>query len=65
MRPLRLVRIDDVLLEVIREFNPSNFITDNSNQMNKHLIGAWVAPHDRDWETIHHLSSLTKKVSSS
>ena len=48
MRPLRLVRIDDVLLEVIREFNPSNFITDNGNQMNKHLIGAWVAHLDCD-----------------
>tara|TARA_R100001443_G_scaffold108017_2_gene118196 strand:- start:1797 stop:2009 length:213 start_codon:yes stop_codon:yes gene_type:complete len=48
MRPLRLVRIDDVLLEVIREFNPSNFVTDNSNQMNKQLIGAWVAYLDCD-----------------
>lgn len=48
MRPLRLVRIDDVLLEVIREFNPSNFVTDNSNQMNKRLIGAWVAHLDCD-----------------
>jgi hypothetical protein len=48
MRPLRLVKINDTLLEVIREFKPSYFLTDPSNQMNKHLIGAWVAHLDCD-----------------
>ncbi len=48
MRPLRLLRVDDVLLEVIREFNPSTFVVDDSEQMNKQLIGAWVAHLDCD-----------------
>lgn len=38
-----LVKVNDVLLEVIRDFNPDYFITDpNSNQMNQKLIGLWV-----------------------
>ncbi len=38
-----VVKIDDQLLEVIRDFNPSYFVTDkNSNQMNQKLIGLWV-----------------------
>ena len=44
MRPLRLVRIDDALLEVIREFNPHYFVTDPSrpNWLNQQFIGMWV-----------------------
>ena len=38
-----LVKVNDVLLEVIRDFNPDYFVTDpNSNQMNQKLIGLWV-----------------------
>jgi len=48
MRPLRLLRVGDVLLEVIREFNPSTFVVDDSGEMNKQLIGAWVAHLDCD-----------------
>ena len=48
MRPLKILRVDDVLLEVIREFNPSTFVVDNSGEMNKQLIGAWVAHLDCD-----------------
>ena len=44
----QILRVDDVLLEVIREFNPSTFVVDNSGEMNKQLIGAWVAHLDCD-----------------
>jgi|TARA_R110002050_G_scaffold96293_1_gene200313 hypothetical protein len=37
-----LVKIDGVLLQIIRDFNPSYFVTDGSNQMNQKLIGLWV-----------------------
>jgi GH43 family beta-xylosidase len=38
-----LVRHGNQLLEIIRDFNPSNFITDSEGrQMNKELLGMWV-----------------------
>ncbi len=37
-----LVKIDGVLLQIIRDFNPNYFVTDGSNQMNQKLIGLWV-----------------------
>jgi|TARA_R110000782_G_scaffold75369_2_gene150353 hypothetical protein len=38
-----LIRVNDILLEIKREFNPSYFVTDkNSNKMNQKLIGMWV-----------------------
>lgn len=42
MNYYNLVKIDDVLLQVIRDFNPQYFVTDGSNQMNQKLIGLWV-----------------------
>ncbi len=42
MNYYNLVKIDNVLLQVIRDFNPSYFVTDGSNQMNQKLIGLWV-----------------------
>ena len=38
-----LIKVNDILLEIKREFNPSYFVTDkNSNKMNQKLIGMWV-----------------------
>ena len=38
-----LVKIDGVLLQIIRDFNPHYFVTDKtSDQMNQELIGLWV-----------------------
>ena len=50
MRPLRLVRINDTLLEVIREFKPSYFLTDPNrpNWLNQQFIGLWVHHLDCD-----------------
>ena len=50
MRPLRLVRINDTLLEVIREFKPSYFLTDKNrpNWLNQEFIGLWVHHLDCD-----------------
>tara|TARA_B100000902_G_scaffold39597_1_gene47116 strand:- start:4107 stop:4319 length:213 start_codon:yes stop_codon:yes gene_type:complete len=42
MNYYNLVKIDNVLLQVIRDFSPSYFVTDGSNQMNQKLIGLWV-----------------------
>jgi hypothetical protein len=43
MRPLELVRMNDDLYEVLRDFNPVQFLTDpNSNKLNQKLIGMWV-----------------------
>jgi hypothetical protein len=42
MNYYNLVKIDNVLLQVIRDFNPQYFVTDGSNQMNQKLIGLWV-----------------------
>ena len=43
MRPLDLVRMNDELYEVLRDFNPVQFITEpNSNRLNQKLIGMWV-----------------------
>ena len=43
MRPLDLVRMNDELYEVLRDFNPVQFLTDpNSNKLNEKLIGMWV-----------------------
>lgn len=39
-----LVKINDTLLQVIRDFNPSYFVTDkDSNKLNQQFIGAWVS----------------------
>ena len=48
MNYYNLVKIDDVLLQVIRDFNPQYFVTDGSNQMNQKLIGLWVEYLDGD-----------------
>tara|TARA_B100000768_G_scaffold96190_1_gene89769 strand:- start:46 stop:264 length:219 start_codon:yes stop_codon:yes gene_type:complete len=38
-----LIKINDELLQVVRDFNPNYFITDkSSNKMNQKLIGMWV-----------------------
>jgi hypothetical protein len=38
-----LIKINDDLLQVVRDFNPAYFVTDkNSNKMNQKLIGMWV-----------------------
>jgi len=39
----KIVSINDTLLEIIRDFTPTYFVTDpDSNQMNQKLIGLWV-----------------------
>ena len=50
MRPLKLVRINDTLLEVIREFKPSYFLTNPNrpNWLNQEFIGLWVHHLDCD-----------------
>ena len=50
MRPLKLVRINDTLLEVIREFKPSYFLTNPNrpNCFNQEFIGLWVHHLDCD-----------------
>jgi len=43
MNYYNLVNVGDDLLQVIRDFNPSYFVTDkNSDQINQQLLGAWV-----------------------
>lgn len=43
MNYYNLIQVNDLMLQVKREFNPSYFITDkNSNHMNQKLIGMWV-----------------------
>jgi len=37
-----LVQINDVILQVKRDFHPNYFITDGSNHLNQKLIGLWV-----------------------
>tara|TARA_B100000780_G_scaffold1294_1_gene1068 strand:+ start:4179 stop:4400 length:222 start_codon:yes stop_codon:yes gene_type:complete len=38
-----LVKINDELLQIVRDFDPYYFVTDkNSNQLNQKLIGMWV-----------------------
>ena len=50
MRPLKLVRINDTLLEVIRKFKPSYFLTNPNrpNWLNQEFIGLWVHHLDCD-----------------
>ena len=50
MKYFHLVRVNDDLLEVIREFNPSYFVTDSNrpNWLNQQLIGLWVHHLDCD-----------------
>ena len=50
MRPLMFVRINDTLLDVIREFNPHYFLTDpkRPNWLNQKFIGLWVHHLDCD-----------------
>ena len=43
MNYYNLIRVNDILLQIIRDFNPEYFVTDkSSNQMNQKLIGMWV-----------------------
>tara|TARA_B100000780_G_C21114479_1_gene450745 strand:- start:2172 stop:2384 length:213 start_codon:yes stop_codon:yes gene_type:complete len=43
MNYYNLITVNDVLLQIIRDFNPEYFVTDKgSNQMNQKLIGMWV-----------------------
>jgi|TARA_B110000977_G_scaffold171136_1_gene222370 hypothetical protein len=43
MNYYNLITVNDVLLQIIRDFNPEYFVTDKgSNQMNQKLIGLWV-----------------------
>jgi hypothetical protein len=38
-----LVNINNDLLQVIRDFNPSYFVKDGENKINQKFLGAWVA----------------------
>jgi|TARA_B110000908_G_C10102891_1_gene379403 hypothetical protein len=43
MNYYNLITVGDVLLQIIRDFNPMYFVTDkSSNEMNQKLIGMWV-----------------------
>lgn len=43
MKYLNAIHVGDDLLEILREFNPSYFFTDeNSNTVNEKLLGLWV-----------------------
>ncbi len=43
MNYYNLVEVNDVTLQIVRDFNPEYFLTDkNSNHMNQKLIGMWV-----------------------
>ncbi len=38
-----LIKVNDDLLQIVRDFNPYYFVTDKkSNQLNQKLIGMWV-----------------------
>ena len=43
MNYYNLVQINDVILQIVRDFAPHYFVTDkDSNKMNQELIGMWV-----------------------
>jgi hypothetical protein len=43
MKYLNSIYVGDVMLEILREFNPSYFFTEkNSNAVNQKLLGIWV-----------------------
>ena len=49
MKYLNSIYVGDVMLEVLREFNPSYFYTEkNSNTVNQKLLGIWVDHLDGD-----------------
>ena len=37
-----LVKINDDLLQVIRDFNPEYFVKKGENRINQQFLGAWV-----------------------
>jgi hypothetical protein len=43
MKYLNSIYVGDVMLEILREFNPNYFVTEkNSNTVNQKLLGIWV-----------------------
>jgi hypothetical protein len=49
MKYLNSIYVGDVMLEILREFNPNYFVTDkNSNVVNQKLLGIWVDHLDGD-----------------